>query len=285
MDWRGKRILVTGADGFIGSKLAGRLSELGATCIVYDIVRRLDVLDYPTLQLYIENNEADYVFHLAAQAHVPIANKYPYNTLETNIMGTLNILDICSDLNTPCIIASSDKAYGEATTDYTVDTPLNAKYPYDVSKACADKISQIYIDRGFPVKIMRLCNVYGPGDTHRHRLIPHVISSYLKGGVPTLRGDPNMVREWIYIDDAVDAYIKLAGSEETISVTGGWQCTVNQVVENIRLVTGGGIPVVTSNHRYEIEKQAFKHQIGTGITPFQDGIIKTINWYKRYLKV
>jgi CDP-glucose 4,6-dehydratase len=278
VDWKNKRVMVTGAVGFIGNALAMRLLNLDAEVYMYDRVTNRDVLDIQQLENRIKVNEIELVYHLAAQAHVPIANKYPYDTLKTNILGTLNVLDICDQLRIPVIIASSDKAYGEATQGYTTDTPLNAKYPYDVSKACADKIAQVYIDRGAFVKIMRLCNVFGPGDTHRHRLIPHVIQAYMAGERPVLRGSPAMVREWIYINDAVDAYLDAAGNPGPIFAVGGCRRTVGAVVETIRQIIGGEPPIVLNDAADEIWKQEFIHP--DIVDEFEQCIAQTIEWWR-----
>jgi CDP-glucose 4,6-dehydratase len=275
--------MVTGSAGFIGGALAKRLDILGANVGCYDLLyNNCDVMNLPQLERYLKINEIDLVYHLAAQAHVPIANRYPFDTLQTNIMGTLNVLDICDQLRISVIIASSDKAYGEATTGYTTDSPLNAKYPYDVSKACADKIAQVYIDRGADVKIMRLCNVYGPGDTHRHRLIPHVITAYLHHERPVLRGSPAMVREWLYIDDAVDAYLDAAGKPGPIFAVGGTRHTVGEVVETIRRIIGWGEPpIVLNDAADEIWKQVFINP--DKVDEFEQRIDQTIDWWRRTL--
>jgi CDP-glucose 4,6-dehydratase len=279
MNWKNKRVMVTGDWGFIGGALSRKLFELDVETFGYDLTAGYDVLNFKQLEHFLKVNEIELVYHLAAQAHVPIANKYPFDTLQTNILGTLNVVELCSELKIPCIIASSDHAYGEAVTGFTVDSPLNAKYPYDVSKACGDRIALTYVDRGADIKIMHLCNVYGPGDAGRHRLIPHIISSYLSGEQPVLRGDPGMIREWIYIEDAVQAYLDIVDSEETSFVTGGWQHSVGEVVETIRTKLKGAYPIVKPDYRYEINKLAIL-QIGTGNIPFIDGIDRTIEWWR-----
>jgi len=227
------------------------------------------------------SSEVELVYHLAAQPIVPIANKYPFGTLQTNIMGTLNVLDICERHAIPAIIASSDKAYGEATEGYTADSPLNARYAYDVSKACADKIAQVYIDRGAAVKVMRLANVYGPYDTHRSRLIPHVIQAYLKGERPVLRGAPAMVRPWLYIDDAVQAYLDAAYSNKTILAVGGIPHTVGEVVETIRQIIGGEPPIVKGDAKWELRHQVFLHPDVDDT--FEINVAKTISWWREML--
>lgn len=280
MDWVNKRVMVTGGSGFIGSVLRSKLEELGAYVRNYDRMDALhsNVLDEIILRQYFEIFVPQLVYHLAAQVEVPVANQHPRATLETNIMGTLNIIDLCAEFHVPCIIASSDKAYGEADTPYTINSPLNAKHPYDLSKAVGEKIAQVYLDRGADIKIVRLCNVYGPGDTHLSRLIPHVVSSYVAGEKPVLRGNLDMVREWLYIDDAVQFYIDVAGKPETIYQHGGIRKTVGEVVEIIRKKLGGKTPVMRYAADGEIQYQTFDDM--TVNTPFEEGIDKTIAWWK-----
>jgi len=279
MNLNDKRILVTGSAGFIGNALADTLQSLGGELWNYDIEGGDDVLDYSNLLNTVDRNEIELIYHLAAQPIVPIANKYPYNTLNTNILGTLNVLDVCERYKIPCVIASSDKAYGETADGYTEESALNAKYAYDLSKACADKIAQVYQSRGNVVKVMRLSNVYGPGDTHRTRLVPHVIKSYLNGVRPVLRGDPSMVRPWIYIDDAVQAYINALDDERDIISVGGIPHSVGEVVETIRQLTHGLPPIVEGNTANELQHQLFA-RIDVA-DDFEDNIVKTIEWWEK----
>ena len=280
MDWKNKRVMITGSMGFIGSNLFAALRSKWAKCFNYDIdFTGRDVCDYAQLRNFIERHDIEFVYHLAAEAHVPIANKYPRTCLETNIMGTVNVLDICASHNIPLILASSDHAYGDADKAFDAGSPLNAKHPYDLSKACADKIAQMYQRRAANAKIMRLCNVYGPGDTHHTRLIPHVVSSYVNGKQPVLRGDPSMVREWIYIDDAVQAYIDAADNDNPVNLVGGYCLSVGQVVEYIREKLGGAAPIVLNTAFDEIVNLVFA-PCADNLTSWEEGIARTIEWWK-----
>lgn len=278
-----KSVLVTGGSGFIGGALVKRLMKECQWVVNYDIKNDPcnDILNFVRFKSMLETYEVGLVYHLAAQPIVPIANKDPYHTLQTNIQGTLNVLEACAQLKIPCIVASSDKAYGEADTPYTVDSPLNAKYPYDVSKACADKIAQVYADRGNDVKIVRLCNVFGPGDTHPTRLIPHLIKSYLNGERPVLRGDPSMVREWMYIDHAVEVYLHAHESEWRVIVGPGITMPVYSIVETVRKIFKSSLtPILQYNASEEIKHQIFDGPEMDQSQRWMDWFIqKTIDWW------
>ncbi len=230
--WRHRRVFVTGCTGILGSWLTIRLVELGAHVVglIRDQVPRSnlnwsgfqtkidivhgDVCDYDLLERALAEYEIEVVFHLAAQTIVPIANRVPRPTFETNVRGTWNLLEACRHNPTVerIVIASSDKAYGEQPTlPYTEDQPLLARFPYDVSKAAADMIAQsYYYTFGLPVAITRLGNIYGGGDLNWNRIVPGTIRSAYYGERPVIRSDGTPVRDYIYVKDAVHAYITLA---------------------------------------------------------------------------
>jgi len=173
-----------------------------------------DVTDYDLLERALAEYEIEVVFHLAAQTIVPIANRVPRPTFETNVRGTWNLLEAARHNPTVkrVVIASSDKAYGEQPTlPYTEDQPLLARFPYDVSKAAADLIAQSYYHTyDMPVAITRLGNIYGGGDLNWNRIVPGTIRSAHYGERPIIRSDGTPVRDYIYVQDAAHAYITLA---------------------------------------------------------------------------
>jgi CDP-glucose 4,6-dehydratase len=233
IDWHHESVFVTGASGFVGTKLVERLVELGAevTCFVRDddpasALYRSDAIDH----VAIANGRTEcfeqvrgtvvergprIVFHLAAQTIVGAARTDPLGTFESNIRGTYNLLEACRlyrcDIKS-IVIASSDKAYGDCQAlPCGESTPLSASNPYDVSKSCADLIAQTYAAcYDLPVAIARCGNIFGPGDLHWSRLAPGVIRSLLRGVSPVIRSDGTPVRDYLHVDDAVDAYLLLA---------------------------------------------------------------------------
>lgn len=230
--WSGRRVLVTGASGFIGGNLAAALLAQGAhvTAIVLgydprstltllgvaDDVReaRGDLRDSALCEQVISGHQITDVFHLAAQALVGVAARSPVGTFDTNIRGTWTLLDACrtvGDLQS-IVVASSDKAYGiHAALPYQEEACLSPVFPYDVSKACADLIARSYAAvYEQPVAVTRLGNVYGPGDLNFSRLIPDAMRCAFARQPLVLRSDGTMHRDYVYVTDAVSAYLKLA---------------------------------------------------------------------------
>ena len=137
--------------------------------------------------------EVDTVLHLAAQTIVGVANRNPVGTFQTNVAGTWSLLEACrrSPKVKQIVVASSDKAYGDQEhLPYDEGTPLQGRHPYDVSKSCADLISQAYAHTyGLPVAVTRCGNFYGGGDLNWSRIIPGTIRSILRGERPVIRSD------------------------------------------------------------------------------------------------
>ena len=229
--WRGRRVLVTGAAGFVGSHLARALLEGGAAVVAIMRDRpagqELEALghggrmsmvfgsvsDYAVVERAVNEYEVTDVFHLAAQAIVGAANRSPVSTFEANIQGTWAVLEAArlSPLVGRVVVASSDKAYGtQPRLPYTEDMPLLGLNPYDASKACADILSQSYA-RAFdlPVVVSRCANIYGGGDRNFSRLVPGTIRSALLGERPVIRSDGSPLRDYIHTADAVGAYLSL----------------------------------------------------------------------------
>ena len=189
--WLDRPTFVTGATGLVGSWLVRRLVEAGAqvVCLVRDwvpqseLVRshqieqvrvvRGDIRERDLLERTLGEYEIDTVIHLAAQTIVPIANRNPISTFETNIAGTWNLLEAArrSPLVRQVVIASSDKAYGDQDIlPYDEDTPLRGQHPYDVSKSAADLIAHTYaVSYNLPVVVTRCGNFYGGGDLNWNR--------------------------------------------------------------------------------------------------------------------
>lgn len=231
--WQSKRVFVTGATGLLGSSLTAELLRRGATvtALVRDWVPdsesvhagtlnrcrvvRGELEDYELMLRALNEYEIDSVFHLGAQTIVGTANRSALSTFESNIKGTWTLMEAarqCGSRIERVLVASSDKAYGEhERLPYTEDAPLIGRYPYDVSKSCADLISQSYYHAfGLPVAITRCGNLYGGGDLNFNRLIPGTIRSALRGESPVIRSDGTFVRDYFYVHDAVDAYLQLA---------------------------------------------------------------------------
>jgi CDP-glucose 4,6-dehydratase len=156
------------------------------------------------------------VFHLGAQTQVGAANRSPLETWETNIRGTYMLLEAVRehDAGTRVVVASSDKAYGSHhELPYREDFALQPMYPYDVSKAATDMIARSYAATyDMAVAVTRLGNVYGPGDVNWARLIPDTARALVRGERPVIRSDGTPVRDYLYVEDAANAYLAVADS-------------------------------------------------------------------------
>jgi len=214
--WLGKKVLITGDRGFLGSNLSRALTMRGAVVIGMDIKRskKEDVGDYDSVEGIIKRNNIRIIYHLAAEAIVANVHKIPRRALITNICGTWNVLEatrVLGNIET-VVIASSDKAYGEhRKLPYKEDYILLARYPYDVSKSCADALARSYYSSyGIPVVVTRCGNIYGLGDSNLCRLIPSAVNCFINKSTLEVRGYGKFVRDFVYVDDVVDAYIKIA---------------------------------------------------------------------------
>lgn len=318
--WQGRRVFVTGCNGFIGSWLTARLIEYGADVVglVRDqvphsqlarsstwnkiVIVEGDVTDYFLLERVLAEYEVNTIFHLAAQTIVPIANRVPLSTFETNIKGTWVLLEAARRNPTvnQIVVASSDKAYGtQAVLPYTEDSPLQGKHPYDVSKSCADLIAQAYAATyDLPVVVTRFANLYGGGDLNWNRVVPGTIRSALQGNRPVIRSDGTLRRDYLFVDDAVDAYSLIAEHFQDHGVRGevfnfglDRPIAVDQMVRLIINLVGRADlePIVLNEAKNEIPDQYLasdKIRRVLGWQPkhsLEEGLEKTIAWYRDFL--
>ncbi|MCZ4316101.1 NAD-dependent epimerase/dehydratase family protein [Comamonadaceae bacterium G21597-S1] len=222
---------MTGATGLLGSWLVPALHRRGAdvTVLVRDALPRsllvadgwLDKVNVVRGSLsegsLLRRTFAEYgtqtVFHLGAQTLVGVAKVDPLGTLEANVRGTWLLLEAARQAKVQqVIVASSDKAYGDSPhLPYREDHPLQGRFPYDCSKSCADLISTMYAQTyGLGVAIARCGNLFGGGDLNFSRLIPGVIMATLRGQPFQIRSNGQFVRDFLYVEDAVQAYLELA---------------------------------------------------------------------------
>jgi CDP-glucose 4,6-dehydratase len=318
--WSNRRVLVTGGTGLVGSWLVRALVDSGAYTVVlirdYDrqselirsgTVARTSVIsgaleDYSTVERAINEHETDIVFHLGAQAIVGAAYRSPLATFESNIRGSYNVLEACrrrADIVRAVVIASSDKAYGESPNlPYTEDMPPLGRGPYDVSKSCTDLLSQSYAySYGLPVTIARCGNIYGGGDLNWSRIVPGTIRSLLHGERPVIRSDGEFVRDYVYVEDVVQAYLKLGADShrpefrgEAFNFGPERPVSVLELVSRIRdLMSSGHLePVILNQARAEIRDQYLSYAKAAdqlGWQPrysLEDGLRRTVQWYSQY---
>ena len=319
--WKDKNVFITGCTGFLGSWLTKALVEKGANVagLIRDLVprsnlnwsgfkNRINVVrgeleDYFVLERTLNEYEIDTVFHLGAQAIVRIANRNPLSTFEANIKGTWNLLEACRRVSTVSriVIASSDKAYGEyKKLPYDEKTPLRGSHPYDVSKSCADLISQAYYKTyHLPVCITRCGNFYGGGDLNFNRVVPGTIKSIIYNSPPIIRSDGSYIRDYFYVLDAVEAYLFLAEKMDSMKIYGEAfnfsneiRVTVLELVNEILKLAGREDlkPKILNQVKSEIKHQylsAEKAKKLLGWKPkytLEQGLKETIQWYRVFFE-
>jgi CDP-glucose 4,6-dehydratase len=318
--WRDRSTLVTGGTGLVGSWLVRRLTEAGAdvVCLVRDwvpqseLVRsgaiehvkvvRGEVCDAPLIERVLAEYEVHTVFHLAAQTLVPIANRNPVSTFESNIRGTWTLLEACRRTPTirSIVVASSDKAYGpQKTLPYSELMPLEGVYPYDVSKSCADLISQSYAASfNLPVAVTRCGNFYGGGDLNWNRIVPGTIRAVIRGERPVIRSDGQFVRDYFYVEDGALAYMLLAQRLAecpnyrglAFNFSNELQISVLDMVRQILDRMGSSLePDVRNEASNEIRHQYLSAERARNMLNWapaftlDEGLDRTVAWYQEFL--
>ncbi|MGF7056653.1 NAD-dependent 4,6-dehydratase LegB [Brassicibacter mesophilus] len=317
---REKKILITGADGFIGSHLTEELVRIGYSVrafVCYNSLNSWGWLDYSPLS--IKNNveifhgdirdtyrvrEAmkgcDVVFHLAALVSIPYSYHSPNTYIETNVKGTLNILQAARELEVEKIIhTSTSEVYGTAQyVPIPEEHPLQGQSPYAASKIGADQLaSSFYHSFCTPVSIIRPFNTYGPRQSAR-AVIPTIITQIAQGEQEIKLGSLTPTRDFNYIKDTVRGFIKVAESIETIgevvNIGSDFEVSIEETAQTIAEIMGVKIEIVTDINRIrpkrsEVErlradiskaKRLFNWQPNYGGKDgFKRGLQETVEWF------
>ncbi len=302
--FQNKRVLITGIDGFVGSSLSEKISLCGGK--VYGLSKRTEkkniikanILDYTVIDKFIRDSKIDICFHLAGESLVEAGQSDPRQTYKINIEGTLNILESARKNNLEkIIVASTSHVYGNNRMPYYEGYTPRPTRPYETSKACTDLIAQSYA-RSFnlPVLIPRFVNIYGPGDLHFNRLIPKTIKSVLTSEHIFMWGG-NAIRDYLYIDDAVEAYMQLAGVDlknvgdnRIFNFGAGERISVKEIIEKIVKLSERKVSVekIKEERSEEIEIQYVSFNKATKLlgwkpkTTLDQGLKNSLLWYTKY---
>lgn len=323
MFWQERPVFVTGATGLLGSWLVPALVRRGASVVALvrdDVPRSLllqerwpdritcvrgSLTDERLIRRALAEYSVDTVFHLGAQTLVGVAKVDPAGTLDANIRGTWTLLEAARQSGSvrQVLVASSDKAYGASEhLPYREDHPLQGEYPYEVSKSCADLITTMYAKTyGLGTAVVRCGNLFGGGDLNFSRLIPGAIQAALRGEKFLIRSDGKFVRDFLYVEDAAEAYICLAERMfQDQSIRGeafnfglGLRLTMIDLVEQILTMMGRSdlCPVIQNIANNEIREQyldATKARLKLGWEPrygMEEGLRRTIAWYRKFFGV
>jgi CDP-glucose 4,6-dehydratase len=311
--WAGRRVLVSGCRGFLGSWLARLLRAHDARvigmmdsggmdvgpCTTADISVAAELRDMASLVAILRDHRPDVVFHLAAKSLPSVARHQPHLTFEVNARGTWNLLEAIRAVapTTKLILVSTDSVYGENDgTPFTEEMPMAPDFPYEASKACAEIAARCYARTfGVPVALARFCNIYGPGDTNVDRLVAGTVEAVLGGESPRLRGDGSSIRNYLYVEDATLALLRVAEAldgevasgeafnfcDETPVSSADLARRIVAVAgrPDLEVVLGPGTPGEISIKRASAER-ARRVLDWRPTVPLDEGLRRTIAWHR-----
>ncbi|MGH7257366.1 MAG: GDP-mannose 4,6-dehydratase [Nitrospiraceae bacterium] len=316
MNWQGKRVLVTGAGGFIGSHLVERLVELGAHTrglVHYRAEGAWGWLDHSPCKKDIEvvagdlmdrdsvvraMHNRDLVFHLGALIAIPYSYEAPLSFIRTNVEGTLNVLHAVGHYGVERVIhTSTSEVYGTAREiPIGEQHPLQAQSPYAASKIAADKmVEAFHLSFGTPVVTVRPFNTFGPRQSAR-AVIPTIIVQGLARRRVRL-GNVEPTRDLNYVSNTVDGFIQAAATEQVlgrvVNIGSGCEIKIRNLVELIGRLLGQPIEIETDEQRIrpagsEVERLLADNRLATtllGWTPavsLEEGLRLTIDWIKKH---
>lgn len=304
-----RNIAITGATGLLGSNLANSFIENGdsvyalikdeqPTSILSKNITRIygDIQSKSDIEYFIQKSNPTHFIHLAAQTQAYESTQYPYQTFSSNILGTLNVVEslrhfaLCESI----VIASSDKAYGELIGEgYDEDHPLKGIFPYDASKSAADIIANSYrVTFKMPIVVTRACNIYGIGDHNHNRLIPGILFSHLNKRIFQIRNKGTNIREYIYMQDVISAYMAIIQHTATVNdvsafnISSGEKFSTLEVFKMVEAIVGEEIPyTLAPQSSFEINRQVMNSSLLTEKTGWQpqykvtEVLPEIVSWY------
>lgn len=319
MNIKGKKVLVTGADGFIGSHLVEALVAYGCNVcafVYYNSFNSWGWLDHSPVKDKVEIFSGDVrdpfgvkkamegcevVFHLAALIAIPYSYHSPASYIDTNVTGTLNIVQAARELGVKKVIhTSTSEVYGTAQfVPITEEHPLQGQSPYSASKIGADQIAWSYYSSfNTPVVVLRPFNTYGPRQSAR-AVIPTIITQLLQGDTKVKLGSLHPTRDFSYVGDTARGFIAAAESEavvgKTINLGAGYEISIQDTAKLIAEVIGSKIDIISDDQRLRPENSEVERLLSDntkarevmgwkpefeGVEGFKKGIEKTVEWFR-----
>jgi CDP-glucose 4,6-dehydratase len=315
--WKGRRVLITGAGGFLGAWLSRLLLDAGAQVCGFDLAPGVclgahaladrvpittgTVLSLAEMERALRDHGIEVCFHLAGQSMIEGAAAGPLGAFEVNIRGTWTVLEACR--RTPglraVVCASSNHTYGpQREAPFPEDASLNQLDVYGASKACADILVRCFAANfDLPAVAVRNVNSFGPGDPHTSHIVTGSVLALLRGEAPVIRSDGSPVKAYLHARDTMSAYKLLAEHAEdpgvrgeAFNVTPAAPVSVLELVRTVIRASGRSVePVVTSTDLSQ--KGFFEHLSGEklrcalGWTPMhtlEDGLRDTYRWYAEH---
>lgn len=315
--WKGARVLVTGAGGFIGSHLAERLVELGADVRAFvhyrgdgswgwldrsDVKEKLEVIagdlrDRDNIEKAMK--DVQHVFHLAALIAIPYSYQVPESFLRTNVLGTLNVLQAARAAEVQRLVhTSTSEVYGTARyVPINEAHPLQAQSPYAASKIAADKLVESFVfSYGLPAVILRPFNTFGPRQSAR-AIIPTIITQCLTDNCVRL-GNVTPTRDLNYVSDIVEGFVRAAASPEaagrTINLGSGRETRIEDLARMVATMIDRTITVERDEERVrpehsEVERLVADNTVARDVlgwapsVTLEEGLKTTIDWMREHL--
>jgi CDP-glucose 4,6-dehydratase len=308
-------VVVTGSQGFLGRHLMKRLEQEGAdVCGTYSYTLpslsakyrrsyfKLDVTKFEDCLKLINQENPRIVYHLVAQPIVTAGKRHPFSTFELTVRGSYNLFEAIRQTGKPIavIVVSSDKVYGENTNAVEGDRLDGVDHPYTAAKVCEDVIAQSYAKSfGLPMAIIRSANIYGEGDFHWDRLVPSVSRDIVQNKRPVLRSNGGQKRDYIYVDDLMDGYMRVMGMmvnkklKNGQAINFGADCYTALEVTDTLLKVSGRVdltPEILDGAKDELLAQHINYEYAEKVllwkpkTSLEDGLSMTYHWYEHWLK-
>lgn len=319
MSWSGVRVLVTGAGGFLGSHLVEELAKQGGHLRAFvrynsradvgllrllpsEILPRVEIRYgdlRDSLDVFQAMEGCDFVFHLGALISIPYSYQHPRDVVETNVIGTLNILEGARRMHPHRVIhVSTSEVYGTAkTVPISESHPLQGQSPYSASKIGADKVVESYHRCfGVPVTTVRPFNTYGPRQSAR-AVIPTIIMQALAGHTVSL-GSLHPTRDFTFVSDTVGGFLLAAAAEDAIgreiNLGSGHEISIGDLTNKIIGLIGRSVPIVCEEHRMrpskgEVERLRADNSLARKVLGWQpavsldEGLRRTIAWIQEHL--